>query len=184
MDAIRLLAGVVGSVYVTAAVSKALSRERAVEFAEALGLGKHEARLVPWALVPFEAAIGAVLIAGLVPLAASIAAASAALGFVAVQGYAIRKGGQAECGCFGFERDRPGLISTIRATALALASIALVGLQLAAGSPSALGDIRRAALGCLIGVVSVAVFGLAQQVAYFEQGRAELLRTRLELGEA
>ena len=165
MDAIRLLAGVVGSVYVTAAVSKALSRERAVEFAEALGLGKHEARLVPWALVPFEAAIGAVLIAGLVPLAASIAAALAALGFVV-------------------ERDRPGLISTIRATALALASIALVGLQLAAGSPSALGDIRRAALGCLIGVVSVAVFGLAQQVAYFEQGRAELLRTRLELGEA
>lgn len=175
MDEIRLLAGVVGSVYVAAAVSKALSREHVVEFAEALGVARRGARRLPIALVPLEAAIGATLIAGFAPLPASIAAALAALGFVAVQGYAIRHDVHAECGCFGFERDRPGLISAIRAAALALASIALVALQLAAGSPSSLGEVRHVALGSLIGLVSVAVFGLLQQVAYFEQRRAELL---------
>jgi hypothetical protein len=174
MEEIRLLAGVIGSVYVAAAASKALARERVVEFAQALGLGGRGARLLPWSLVPLEAAIGAALIAGLEPLAASSAAGLAALGFVAVQAYAIRQDVRAECGCFGFERDRPGLISLIRAAALALASIALVGLQLAAGRPSA-GGLRPVALGCLIGLVSVAVFGLVQQVAYFEQRRAELV---------
>jgi uncharacterized membrane protein YphA (DoxX/SURF4 family) len=174
MDEIRLLAGVIGSVYVAAAVSKALARERVVEFAQALGVQGRGARLLPWSLVPLEAAIGAALIAGFGPPAASIAAAVTALGFVAVQGYAIRHDVRAACGCFGFDRDRPGLISTIRAATLALASLALLGLQLAAGSPSS-GGMRSVALGCLIGLVSVAVFGLVQQVADFEQRRAELV---------
>lgn len=184
METIRLLAAVVGSVYVAAAAAKAFSRERVVEFAVALGLGRRAAQLVPWWLVPFEGTTGALLIAGLVPLAASIAAASAATGFVVVQAYAIRKGVRADCGCFGFEGDRPGVISTIRAAGLALVSIALVGLAAAEGSSSALGDARGVGLGCLIGIVVVAVFELVQQVASFEQRRAELLLTHLEPGEA
>jgi hypothetical protein len=175
MDEIRLLAGVVGAVYVAAAVSKALARERVVEFAQALGVGRLGARFLPWSLVPLEAAIGVALIVGFEALPAAVTAAFAALGFVAVQGYAIRQQVRAECGCFGFERDRPGLISTVRASALALASIALVGLLLAEGSPTPVGSMEPVALGCLIGLVSVAVFGLVQQVTYFEQRRAELV---------
>jgi hypothetical protein len=183
METIRLLAGVVGSVYLAAAASKALARARVVEFAGALGLRGRTARLLPWGLVPFEAATGAALIAGVVPLAASIAAASAATGFVVVQAYAIRKGVRTDCGCFGFERDRPGAISATRAAALALASIALVGLAAASGGSSAFG-VRAVGLGCLIGIVGVVVFELAQQVAYFEQRRAELLLTHLDPEEA
>jgi hypothetical protein len=175
MDEIHLLAGVVGSVFVAAAVSKALARERVVEFAQALGVEGPGARLLPWSLVPLEAGIGAALVVGFEPLPAAVAAAVAALGFVAVQGYAIRQQVRAECGCFGFERDRPGLISTIRASALALASIVLVGLLLAEERPAPVGGMGHVALGCLIGLVSVAVFGLVQQVAYFEQRRAELV---------
>jgi hypothetical protein len=175
MDGIPLLAGVVGSVYVAAAVSKALARERVVAFAQALGVGGPGARLLPWSLVPLEAGIGAALIVGFEPLPTAVTAAVAALGFVAVQGYAIRQQVRAECGCFGFERDRPGPISAIRASALALASIALLGLLLAEGSPAPVEGMRQVALGCLIGLVSVAVFGLVQQVTDFEQRRAELV---------
>jgi hypothetical protein len=179
MHAPDILVGVVAAIFAVAAGSKSLDHDQLVRFLHALGLARGTARIAA-SVVFAEALIAVLLPIAIFTTPISIVATGLACAFLFVQVHAARVGINTHCGCFGFGDDRPGAFSVARAAFLVATCTALATLQFAVdfGARSAAEQWSSLGIGGLIGVATIAVLGLLQQVARFEKHHLDPLRQR------
>jgi hypothetical protein len=150
----------VALVLLAAAAAKVRARTDLPEILRGYGIGAGLARPASIALVAAEALLGVLLLAGVAPLAVSLASVGLGLGFVVAVGR-VRAAGvrRLRCGCFGTAERSTGFL-----LARAVAFTALAGLAAAAtayGPPAVSTDEWLAAA---VVVLAVAVLGLGALV--------------------
>ncbi len=147
----------VGLVLLAAAAAKARSRADLPEVMRGYGLRAELAGPAAATLVGAEAVLGGLLLAGVAPLAASLAATG--LGFVFVAAVVrVRASGvqRLRCGCFGGAERSTGFL-----LARALAFTGLAGLAAAATAYGSPPISREAGLLAAVAVLALAVLALA-----------------------
>lgn len=152
-----------------AAASKIVARVDLTPFLIASGLPKRLSRVIAPLVPPAEAALAALLVAGILVLWVTITALALSLGFVAMQIRSFRSAEPHGCRCFGhLDSDERGL-AVFRAVLLAGALlVAMFSLPFGATQSN---DVARV-FGGLSGVGIVIASGLIGQVVRFERERA------------
>jgi hypothetical protein len=121
-----VLSTAIGAILVAAGVAKATARHRVQRFVIELGVADVRASSVVIGVIATELVVGAVMLVGVVPLLAAIAAVSVSTLFVAVQAHAFRSTAH-PCSCFGaMAVERSHHVGFLRAMALLTASVLMV----------------------------------------------------------
>jgi hypothetical protein len=150
----------VGIVLLVAAVAKVRSRADLPDIVRGYGIGAGLARPAAVALVAVEALLGLLLLAGVAPLAVSVAAVALGLGFVAAVARVRAAGVQRlRCGCFGTAERSTGFL-----LARAAAFTGLAGLAAAATAFGPLSISREDGLVVAVAVLALAVLALGALV--------------------
>jgi hypothetical protein len=170
------LQAAIGTVFIVAAVAKAIRGDSLQTFLLAIGLSRKMSGWVSHATPAVEGALGVLLLLG-VALPAAVVAAALTLSFCAVLALAWSKGVDKSCGCFGpLETQRLSRISMFRALVLASSALLLSLIWLLDGQTmwqapwegsSALSTI----LGTLNGAGYVVAFSLWEQAWSFKRMR-------------
>jgi hypothetical protein len=175
------LEGVVGAIFLLAAVAKSLSRVSLSSFLAGLGIDRRAARAVAPLVPPVEALLGTLLVLGVADLPVAAASLVLALAFVAAQARAMAVRSEQGCRCFGALDAEAASLVTARAALVAI----LAGAMLAVAAAGAASDALVAGtsgtplvLGVTCGIAIVLALALAGQVADFERRRPRVKRLR------
>jgi Methylamine utilisation protein MauE len=128
-----------GAVCLLAGIEKARAPREFLEGVRQYGLvAPRFARFVGWALIAVELVLGALLVSGLVPLAAALGAIALFSVFAAALAVSLARSNTAPCHCFGAsEVERISPVALVRA--LALAAVAVAVLVFALGDTASIG---------------------------------------------
>jgi hypothetical protein len=165
----------VGCVFLVAAAAKAREPGQLVPFLTQTGFSQSRAQRIAAVTPAAEALVGILLVAGLVPVAATAAAAMLAVAFAVLQVRFLRASpGTSGCRCFGsLDVTAPPIVAALRA--LGFAAAAVGSAVTAPASILPLVDrphlTEATALGCLAGATYVMAFALMAQVVAFERWR-------------
>lgn len=179
-DWITFLQGVVGAIFLAAAVAKSASRASVTPFLTALGFSSAARALVARMLPMAEGGIGLLLIVGVIPLVSCTGAAILSLAFVVALASASKAGIKEGCRCFGIlDGQDHSSLAMVRAALLLLAATVLSLLQVHAGfrwmAASWIHSPLSPALGVLVGVALILAFALLEQVESFHDRRLQVL---------